>query len=157
MCQRIGLFLETFLTSELVLAVFMLAVEKHKSTFLAPVGIGLTLFSTHLVGVCYTGAGLNPARSLGPDVVVRSFASYHWIYCMFVALRLGLILRGVGPGLGASIATGFYLMLKLLSYEKVNGKQDRDDTIICDIMQHSSPENVTVPNIDEEPAVWFGQ
>ena len=129
-----------FLTSQLVLAVFMLAVEKHKSTFLAPVGIGLTLFSAHLVGVCYTGAGLNPARSLGPEVVVGSFASYHWIYCMFVALRLGLMLQGVGPGLGALIATGFYSILKLFSYEKVNGKQDRNDTIISTFMQHSSPE-----------------
>ena len=70
-----------FLTAQLVLAVFMLAVEKHKSTFLAPVGIGLTLFVAEIAGVYYTGGSLNPARSFGPDFVTGSFPSYHWIYC----------------------------------------------------------------------------
>jgi aquaporin rerated protein, other eukaryote len=70
-----------FLTAQLVLTVFMLAVEKHKSTFLAPVGIGLALFVAEIAGVYYTGGSLNPARSFGPDVVLGSFPSYHWIYC----------------------------------------------------------------------------
>jgi aquaporin rerated protein, other eukaryote len=70
-----------FLTAQLVLTVFMLAVEKHRSTFLAPVGIGLTLFVAEIAGVHYTGGSLNPARSFGPDVVLGSFPSYHWIYC----------------------------------------------------------------------------
>jgi aquaporin related protein len=34
-----GLFIEAFLTAILVLAVILLAAEKHKSTYLAPVGI----------------------------------------------------------------------------------------------------------------------
>lgn len=37
------------MTSQLILAVFMLAGEKHKGTFLAPVGIGLALFIGELV------------------------------------------------------------------------------------------------------------
>lgn len=45
-----GLFIEMFLTSELVFVIIMLAVVKHKSTFLAPVGIGLTFFLTQLTG-----------------------------------------------------------------------------------------------------------
>ena len=39
-----GLFLEMFLTAELVFVIFMLASEKHRATFIAPVGIGLALF-----------------------------------------------------------------------------------------------------------------
>lgn len=46
-----GVFIEMFLTAQLVLVILMLAVEKHKSTFLAPVGIGLALFVAELAGV----------------------------------------------------------------------------------------------------------
>ena len=70
-----------FLTSQLVLMVFMLGVEKHKSTFMAPVAIGITLMVLHLVGIFYTGASMNPARSFGPDAVTGNFPGYHWIYC----------------------------------------------------------------------------
>ena len=39
-----------FLTFQLVFTIFMLAAEKHKSTFLAPIGIGLSLFIAELSG-----------------------------------------------------------------------------------------------------------
>jgi aquaporin related protein len=46
-----GLFIEMFLTAQLVFVIIMLAVVKHKSTFLAPVGIGLTFFVTEMIGM----------------------------------------------------------------------------------------------------------
>jgi len=39
-----------FLTAELVFTIFMLAAEKHKGTFIAPIGIGLSLFIAELTG-----------------------------------------------------------------------------------------------------------
>jgi aquaporin related protein len=45
-----GLFIEMFLTFMLVFTIFMLAAEKHRSTFIAPVGIGLALFICELAG-----------------------------------------------------------------------------------------------------------
>lgn len=48
-----GLFIEMFLTFMLVFTVFMLAAEKHKGTFLAPIGIGLALFVAELAGQCH--------------------------------------------------------------------------------------------------------
>ena len=45
-----GLFIEMFLTAKLVFAVLMLAAEKTKVTFIAPVGIGLALFVAELAG-----------------------------------------------------------------------------------------------------------
>lgn len=45
-----GLFIEMFLTAQLVFCIFMLAAEKHRSTFIAPIGIGLTLFVAEMAG-----------------------------------------------------------------------------------------------------------
>ena len=100
-----------FLTAQLVFTIFMLAAEKHRGTFIAPVGIGLSLFIAELMGVYYTGGSLNPARSFGPCVVLGSFHSYHWIYW-------------VGPALGSLLASGFYMFIKALEYETVNPEQD---------------------------------
>ncbi|KAF3918881.1 Aquaporin-5 [Dactylellina cionopaga] len=102
-----------FLTAQLIITIFMLAVEKTKATFLAPLGIGGALFVGHLVGIFYTGASLNPVRSFGPAVVAHHFNSDHWIYW-------------VGPLLGALVAAGFYRLLKFLQYEAANPDQDID-------------------------------
>lgn len=108
-----GLFMEMFLTAELILTIFMLAVEKHRGTFLAPIGIGTALFMGHMVGIYFTGAGLNPARSLGPAVVEKTFPTYHWIYWL-------------GPALGSVLATGVYKLLLALHYRDANPGQDHD-------------------------------
>ncbi|TKA61183.1 hypothetical protein B0A49_13111 [Cryomyces minteri] len=123
-----GLFIEMILTAELVFTIIMLAAEKHKGTFIAPVGIGLALFVAELTGVYFTGGSLNPARSFGPDVVLHEFHYYHWIYW-------------VGPFLGSIVAAGFYKasiiprieprhvltpkqFFKILEYETANVGQD---------------------------------
>ena len=49
-----GLFIEMFLTAELLITVLMLAAEKTKATFLAPIGIGLSLFVAELTGMSLT-------------------------------------------------------------------------------------------------------
>jgi len=131
-----GVFIEMFLTAQLVFTIFMLAAEKHKGTFLAPIGIGLSLFIAELagtsvhnpypcwrpsgtgsnafLGVYYTGGSLNPARSFGPCVANRSFPSDHWVYW-------------VGPLLGALVASGFFWFIKSCEYETANPGQDFDD------------------------------
>lgn len=70
-----------FLTAELTFTVLMLAVEKSKGTFIAPIGVGLALFIAQLAGVYYTGASLNPVRSFGPCVAAANFQGYHWSKC----------------------------------------------------------------------------
>lgn len=44
-----GFFIEVFLTAQLVFTILMLAVEKHRGTFMAPLGIGLSLFITQMM------------------------------------------------------------------------------------------------------------
>ena len=113
-----GVFLEMFLTALLIFTIFMLAAEKHKATFLAPVGIGLALFVAELVGVFYTGGSLNPARSFGPCVVTKTFPNYHYIYW-------------AGPLMGTLLAWGMYKIVKSVEYETVNPGQDFDDHEVC--------------------------
>ena len=45
-----GTVIEMLLTAQLVFTIFMLAAEKHAGTFIAPVGIGLSLFIAELTG-----------------------------------------------------------------------------------------------------------
>ncbi|KAK5655596.1 hypothetical protein OQA88_5527 [Cercophora sp. LCS_1] len=106
-----GLFMEMFFTALLVFVVLMLAVEKSRDTFLAPIGIGLALFVAMIAGTAYTGGSLNPARSLGCAVAALSFPGYHWIYW-------------VGPFLGSLLGAGFYALVIYIHYEEANPGQD---------------------------------
>lgn len=45
-----GLFIEMFMTAQLVFVILMLAAEKSRDTFIAPIGIGLALFIAELTG-----------------------------------------------------------------------------------------------------------
>jgi len=115
-----AVFIEAILTAALVLAVLMLAAEKHRSTPFAPIGIGLTLFACHLWGVVYTGAAMNTARAFGP-AVVSGFSPSHWVYWL-------------GPFIGSLIATLFYSFLKHIQYWRLNPDQDIPDP------KHSPPD-----------------
>lgn len=130
-----GFFIEVILTAELVMTIIMLAVEKSRTSFIAPLAIGLTLFIDHLIGksrvvvlarlvdvyadqenslgINYTGCSVNPARTLGPAAVNGNFVPEIWIY--FVA-----------PPLGAIIAATLYHLLKALGYQSANPGQDDD-------------------------------
>lgn len=117
-------------------------------TFIAPVGIGLSLFIAELSGVYYTGGSLNPARSFGPCVVVRIFEDYHWIYW-------------VGPLLGSLLASGFYKFIKMLEYETANPGQDFDEneTQLFDpekdvnrpMVNFAAPSETSEPNVKSRP------
>jgi aquaporin related protein len=123
-----GLFIEMFLTFMLVFTIFMLAAEKHRATFIAPIGIGLALFICELagtytnlrmppmlnsIGVYYTGGSLNPARSFGPAVITGVWPGHHWVYW-------------IGPLLGTILAVVFYRLMKMLEYETANPGADHD-------------------------------
>ncbi|KAK0634184.1 aquaporin [Immersiella caudata] len=138
-----GLFIEMFLTAELVFVIIMLAAEKHKSTYLAPLGIGISFFLAQLVGVYFTGGSLNFARSFGPAVVNHEFPGYFWIYAL-------------GPMLGALVASGFYSLLKYLRWKECNPGQDRDwddaERVEREPMLNPAEHNTGVES-PEEPSV----
>lgn len=94
-----GLFLEAFVTSQLILTILMLEAGASK-----PFYIGLSLFIAEICSVYFTGGSLNPARSFGPACVV-GFTSYHWIYWL-------------GPMLGAGVASGAYALINWVRREQ---------------------------------------
>ncbi|KAK3679946.1 hypothetical protein LTR78_000323 [Recurvomyces mirabilis] len=114
--QAQGALLEFLGTSVLVFAVLMLAVEKHRATYLAPVGIGLTLFVLHVFLVPWTGCSLNPARSLGPAAVAGKFPANHWIYW-------------IAPLAGGIMSMIYHQILKALKYNSAVMDQDSDHEV----------------------------
>lgn len=109
-----GFWIEFFSTCLLLFTVFMLAGEKHKATFLAPIGIGLALFLAELLATKYTGGSLNPCRSLGADVAAGQFDHYAWIYY-------------VAPYTATLFTTAFYKALVYFNYQTVVPDQDADE------------------------------
>jgi len=96
---------EAILTAVFVLAVLVLSKSTSYTKYL---GIGFTLAAVHLIGVPFTGASVNPARSLAPAIVGGEFTDI-WIYI-------------VGPAVGAVIG---WVLFKVI----VTGDTDLSDDI----------------------------
>ncbi|KAL3684595.1 hypothetical protein R1sor_002617 [Riccia sorocarpa] len=89
-----GIVLEIILTFSLVFVVYATAVDPKKGSIgiIAPLAIGFTVLGNHFIGVPYTGASMNPARSFGPALANWDFTN-HWIY--WVGPLIGGALAGV--------------------------------------------------------------
>ena len=70
-----GLFIEMFLTALLVLTVLLLAAERHKSTFLAPIGVGLSLFVAEMAGNSYLSSFAKTTCLLPQEFISRGHRS----------------------------------------------------------------------------------
>jgi glycerol uptake facilitator-like aquaporin len=93
-----GLLLEIIMTAFLVVVIYNVAVSKKGWGNNAPIAIGLAIMAIHFVAVPFTGASVNPARSLGPALVANEWGDF-WIYI-------------VGPAVGAAIAAGLWMFWK---------------------------------------------
>ncbi|XP_058414290.1 aquaporin-5 [Diceros bicornis minor] len=94
-----AMVVELILTFQLALCIFSSTDSRRTSPVGSPaLSIGLSVTLGHLVGIYFTGCSMNPARSLGPAVVMRRFNSTHWVFW-------------VGPILGAALAAIIYFYL----------------------------------------------
>lgn len=97
--QYQGFAVEGVLTLILVMTVLAATdPARNDDTFGPAFSIGLAVSVCHFIGIPYTGCGINPARSLGPAVIMEIWPHYHWIYW-------------AGPILGAILAGGLYKLV----------------------------------------------
>uniref|UniRef100_T1J7U5 TBC1 domain family member 15 n=1 Tax=Strigamia maritima TaxID=126957 RepID=T1J7U5_STRMM len=86
---------EFFITFVLVLTVFAVCdPNRNDVKGSAPLAIGLAVATCHLFAIPYTGSSMNPARSLGPAIILNIWNN-HWVYW-------------IGPILGGVTAAIFY-------------------------------------------------
>jgi len=74
--------IEMLITMVLVMIVFAAAADSINAATVkgsAPLAIGLSITTCHLFAVPLTGSSMNPARSLGPAVILGEFDN-HWVY-----------------------------------------------------------------------------
>lgn len=98
-----AVFLEAVLTFLLVLVV-LLVTDRSDQSRIAGVAIGLALAVTNFVGIPLDGAGVNPARSLGPALFVGGHAlAQVWVFLIFPLVG-GLLAALVAPLVDAHLA-----------------------------------------------------
>ncbi|MFO1504164.1 MAG: aquaporin Z [Steroidobacteraceae bacterium] len=94
-----GYSLQSALATEMVMTFFFLfvilgATDKRAPAGFAPLAIGLTLTTIHLISIPVTNTSVNPARSTGPALVVGSWALQQlWLF--WVAPIVGASVAGV--------------------------------------------------------------
>jgi len=109
-----GFGIEFFITFVLVLVVYAAAADENNAGSVkgsAPLAIGFAISIGHLFAVPLTGAGMNPARSLGTAVVADKLEN-HWVYW-------------IGPLLGGIFA-GLLYQLVFQAPEQTNIEQTKD-------------------------------
>ncbi|KAM9308403.1 aquaporin-4-like [Gastrophryne carolinensis] len=93
-----ALLVETLITFQLVFTIFA-SCDKKRTDIKVPVPliIGFSVMIGHLFAIQYTGASMNPARSLATSMVFNHWES-HWIYW-------------IGPMMGGILAAFIYQYL----------------------------------------------
>jgi aquaporin Z len=88
-----GLIAEVILTFIFLMVIFG-ATSKAAPAGFAGIAIGLSLTTVHLVGIQITGTSVNPARSLGPALIVGGTAlSQLWLF--IIAPIIGALIAAV--------------------------------------------------------------
>jgi aquaporin Z len=102
-----------FLATLLFVIVVLGATQKAASPQMAGLAIGITLVVIHIFGISITGVSVNPARSLGPALMVGGKAMAQlWLFLVFPSL--------------AGIVAGLLFRFRLLEVSPVPAEAKKD-------------------------------
>jgi aquaporin Z len=86
-----------FVATLIFVIVILGSTQKNAPAGFAGLAIGITLVAIHLLGIHITGTSVNPARSLGPALLVGGHAlAQLWVFLLFPSLgglAAGLLFR----------------------------------------------------------------
>jgi len=104
---------------------------------LTPFAVGMTILILHCVGIPFTGASMNPARTFGP-ALVASYWDNHWVYW-------------AGPLLGSTIAALLAQIIFLSNpttmlaiFKSQHGQQEDTTTPITEQTSQETPSSYSV-------------
>jgi aquaporin Z len=100
-------------------AVILQASRSERFGTSALVAIPLALVAVHVAAIPFSGASVNPARTLGPALVGNEWTGF-WIYM-------------IAPPLGAAIAWGVHRYV-------VRGYEDETAPAVAEVLQDGTPE-----------------
>ena len=107
-----GAFLAEVVLTAFFVFVILGVTSKIGNTATAGMVIGLTLTVVHLIGIPITGTSVNPARSLGPALIVGGTA-LHQVWLFIVA-----------PLVGGILAAGLHLLINPTSASETSSTPD---------------------------------
>src|SRR6185437_1182172 len=111
-----GAFLAEVVLTALFVFIILGVTDKMANAATAGIVIGLTLTVVHLIGIPITGTSVNPARSLGPALVLGGTAlSQVWLFI-------------VAPLVGGAVAALAHLLL-FPKYPNVNEPGDAEPSL----------------------------
>jgi aquaporin Z len=129
-----AVFLEAVLTFILVYTVFATAVDERGSfKSLSGLPIGLAIAVDILIGGFFTGAAMNPARAVGPELISGTWTDW-WVYI-------------VGPVTGGILAASLYWFAFLrnrpddLALEQMAGEETGGEEAILETVLASEAES----------------
>jgi aquaporin Z len=76
-----GLLVEAVLTAVFLFVIVAVATDRRVTPGFAALAIGFALVAIHLVAIPLTGTSVNPARTLGPDLVAWEW-DHVWIFLL---------------------------------------------------------------------------
>jgi MIP family channel proteins len=94
-----GLLVEVVLSAVFVFVIVSVATDRRVTPGFAALAIGFALTAVHLVGIPLTGTSVNPARTVGPDLVAWRWDDV-WVFLVapvIGALAGALLYQAVRP------------------------------------------------------------